>query len=73
MTFTCITFGAAPVTEPVVSVGKTAWAMKTSQLCPDWLLGSTVILEPYQTTLARPGPPALTHGKTLTMDGGELT
>src|SRR5207245_2033474 len=40
--------------------------MKTFQLWPDWLLGSTFMFEPYQTASARPGPPALIHGKTLT-------
>src|SRR2546421_9026884 len=40
--------------------------MKTFQLWPDWLLGSTFLSDPYQTASARPGPPALIHGKTLT-------
>src|SRR5438105_394737 len=40
--------------------------MKTFQLCPDWLLGSTFLSDPYQTASARPAPPALIHGKTLT-------
>src|SRR5438876_1367757 len=31
-----------------------------------WLPGSTVLSEPYQTAAARPGPPALIHGKTST-------
>src|SRR5438105_8228256 len=31
-----------------------------------WLLGSTFLSEPYQTASARPAPPALIHGKTLT-------
>src|SRR5712691_686985 len=31
-----------------------------------WLLGSTFLSEPYQTTSALPAPPALIHGKTLT-------
>src|SRR5438309_6975609 len=30
-----------------------------------WLLGSTCLSDPYQTASARPGPPALSHGKTL--------
>src|SRR5436305_8112378 len=47
--------------------------MKTFQLWPDWLLGSTAMFEPYQTASARPGPPALIHGKTLTREGGRLT
>ena len=37
------------------------------------MLGSWARLEPYQTASARPGPPALSHGKTLTIDGAELT
>src|SRR5207244_4506719 len=40
--------------------------MKTFQLWPDWLLGSTLLFDPYQTASARPAPPALIHGKTLT-------
>src|SRR5438067_10479583 len=40
--------------------------MKTFQLWPDWLLGSTLLFDPYQTASARPGPPALIQGKTLT-------
>src|SRR5205814_10228395 len=40
--------------------------MKTFHLWPDWLLGSTLLSDPYQTASARPGPPALIHGKTLT-------
>src|SRR3981081_295936 len=39
--------------------------MKTFQ---DWwlgLLGSTCLSDPYHTASARPGPPALIHGKTL--------
>src|SRR5207245_9539011 len=40
--------------------------MKTFQLWPDWLLGSTFMFDPYQTASARPGPPALIQGKTLT-------
>src|SRR5256886_16499623 len=40
--------------------------MKTCQLWPDWLLGSTFLSDPSQTASARPGPPALIHGKTLT-------
>src|SRR5437899_12514841 len=47
--------------------------MNTSQLWPFWLLGSTLKFEPYQTTSARPGPPAFIQGKTLTMEGEELT
>src|SRR6184192_666339 len=40
--------------------------MKTFHFWPDWLLGSTLLSDPYQTASARPGPPALIHGKTLT-------
>src|SRR4051812_17595344 len=40
--------------------------MKTFQLWPIWLLGSTLLSDPYQTASARPAPPALIHGKTLT-------
>src|SRR5206468_3356141 len=40
--------------------------MKTFHFWPDWLLGSTLLSDPYQTASARPGPPALIQGKTLT-------
>ena len=60
------TAGFAPVIPPDLSTGKTVCAMKTFQAWPVWLLGSTLLFEPYQTASARPGPPALTHGKTLT-------
>src|SRR5947208_16270040 len=40
--------------------------MKTFQLWPALVLGSTFLSDPYQTASARPGPPALIHGKTLT-------
>src|SRR5579859_122003 len=40
--------------------------MKTFQDWPFWLLGSTFLSDPYQTASARPGPPACTHGNTLT-------
>src|SRR2546421_9957603 len=40
--------------------------MKTFQLGPDWLLGSTLLSDPYQPASARPAPPALIQGKTLT-------
>src|SRR2546422_3067138 len=40
--------------------------MKTFHFWPDRLLGSTLLSDPYQTASARPGPPALIHGKTLT-------
>src|SRR2546421_7440968 len=39
--------------------------MKTFHFWPDWLLGSTLLSDPYQTASARPGPPALIHGNTL--------
>src|SRR5919197_6394212 len=66
VTLTSETVGAAPVTAPVESTGNTTWAMNTFQAWPDWLLGSTLLFEPYQTASARPGPPALIHGNTLT-------
>src|SRR6266480_7579127 len=40
--------------------------MKTFHFWPDWLLGSTLLSDPYQTASARPGPPALIQGKPLT-------
>src|SRR5438552_9375447 len=41
--------------------------MKTFQTWPAVvLLGSSVELSPYHTASARPGPPALSQGKTLT-------
>src|SRR5437773_3838049 len=40
--------------------------MKTFQLWPALVLGSTFLFEPYQTASALPGPPALIHGKTFT-------
>src|SRR2546421_9260847 len=40
--------------------------MKTFHFGPDWLLGSPLLSDPYKTTSARPGPPALIQGKTLT-------
>src|SRR5919204_1313713 len=66
VTLTRDTFGAAPVTAPVASTGNTTWAMNTFQAWPDWLLGSTLLSDPYQTASARPGPPALIHGNTFT-------
>ena len=54
------------MTAPVGSVGYTAWDIKTFQACPDWLLGSALKFDPYHTASARPAPPALIHGKTLT-------
>src|SRR5438132_7862758 len=55
-----------PVTAPLELTGKTTWDMKTFHDWLLWLLGSTFLSEPYQTASARPGPPALIHGKTLT-------
>src|SRR5947207_13120717 len=46
-------------------VGNRTWDMKTFHDWLLWLLGSTCLSEPYQTASARPGPPALSHGKTL--------
>src|SRR5438105_8836947 len=65
VTLTSCCAGAAPVMPPAVLVGNTTWDMKTFQAWLLWLLGSTCRLEPYQTASARPGPPALTQGKTL--------
>src|SRR5207245_4633783 len=65
VTLTSCLAGAAPVIAPVESVGKTTWDMKTFQTWLLWLLGSTCLSDPYQTASARPGPPALSHGKTL--------
>src|ERR1700716_4310268 len=39
--------------------------MKTFQDWLLWLLGSTCLSDPYHTASARPGPPALIHGKML--------
>src|SRR5438128_8547953 len=66
VTLTRETLGAASVIAPLESVGYMIWAMNTFQACPDWLLGSTFLSEPYHTASARPGPPALIHGKTFT-------
>src|SRR5437879_7392279 len=65
LTLTSWVLGAAAVIAPVASVGKTTWDMKTFQDWLLWLLGSTWRFDPYQTASARPGPPALIHGKTL--------
>ena len=40
--------------------------MNTFHAWSESLLGSALTLEPYQTASARPGPPALIHGNTLT-------
>src|SRR2546422_4689162 len=67
VTLTSVFEGAAPVIAPVVGlVGNTTWHMNTFQFWALLLLGSTFLSEPYQTASARPGPPALIHGKTLT-------
>src|SRR5438552_11992655 len=66
VTVTRVVVGAAPVTAPVEFVGKTTWDMKTFHDWLWWLLGSTILSEPYQTASALPGPPALIHGKTFT-------
>src|SRR5919198_5666365 len=66
VTLTSVFFGAAPVIAPVESVGNTTWDMKTFHFWPLLPLGSTFLSEPYQTASARPGPPALIHGKTFT-------
>src|SRR5256885_12217234 len=50
---------------PLELVGKTSCDMKTFHDWLLWLLGSTRLSEPYQTASARPGPPALIHGKTF--------
>src|SRR6266568_2533736 len=49
VTFTSVTAGFDPVTAPVLSTGKTVWAMNTFQDCPDWLLGSPVAVEALLT------------------------
>ena len=52
--------------DPALSVGYTTCAMNTFQACRPWLLGSTLLSDPYHTASARPGPPALIHGNTFT-------
>src|SRR5205823_6877370 len=66
VTLTKVFVGAAPVTPPAVLVGNTTWDMKTFHAWPLCELGSTFLSWPYQTASARPGPPALIHGKTFT-------
>src|SRR6266581_7247082 len=66
VTFTSAFEGAAPVIAPVLDTGKTTCDMNTFHAWPIWLLGSTCLSEPYQTASARPGPPALIQGNTLT-------
>src|SRR5438874_5421711 len=65
-TLTSVAAGAWPVIAPLLSTGKASWFRNTFQAWPLWLDGSTFMFEPYQTASARPGPPALIHGKTLT-------
>src|SRR3989442_14553275 len=57
--------GAAPVTPPAAFVGNTTCDMKTFHDWLLWLLGSTCLSDPDHTASARPGPPALSHGKTV--------
>src|SRR5437870_10659353 len=66
VTLTRETLGTAPVIAPLEFVGYMSWAINTFQACPLWLLGSTCLSEPYHTASARPGPPALIQGNTLT-------
>ena len=66
MTLTSVFAGVLPVTAPFLSTGYTTCDMKTFHDCPFWLLGSTLLSDPYQTASARPGPPALIHGNTFT-------
>src|SRR3989454_5121287 len=66
VTLTRETLGTAPVIAPLEFVGYMTWAMNTFQACPLWLLGSTLMSEPYHTASARPGPPALIQGNTFT-------
>src|SRR5438105_1016656 len=66
VTFTRAAWGLPPVIAPVEFVGKTTCDMNTFQACPLWLLGSTLLFEPYHTASARPAPPALIQGKTFT-------
>src|SRR5213082_2343189 len=72
---TNVTEGNAPVIAPVLSTGKTTWAMNTfhASVLLVLVLGSTLWFEPYHTASARPAAPALIHGKTLTIDGALLT
>src|SRR5437588_3417442 len=65
VTFTSV-FEGAPVIAPVLSVGNTTCDMNTFQDCPPFVLGSILLFDPYHTASARPGPPALIHGNTLT-------
>src|SRR3954467_10971505 len=51
---------------PVESVGKTTCDMNTFHPWPPLPRGATLLAEPYKTASARPGPPPLSQGKTLT-------
>src|SRR2546425_3557213 len=66
VTFTRVFVGADPVTPPVELTGKMTWDMNTFHAWPAFVLGSMFVFDPYQTASARPGPPALIHGKTFT-------
>src|SRR2546430_4270277 len=58
--------GPARVPAPENWVERRSGNMKISHFWCLLLLGSTFLSDPYQTASARPGPPALTHGKTFT-------
>ena len=73
MALTIVTEGAAPVIAPDFVVGNTSCDMNTSHTIEVLVLGSAVWLPPYHTASARPAPPALIHGKTLTIEGAWLT
>src|SRR5579871_5931109 len=47
--------------------------MNTFQAWLSLTLGSATVSVPYQTASERPGPPALTQGKTFTLAGAWLT
>src|SRR3954452_17305109 len=66
VTFTSVFDGAAPVIPPAAFVGNTTCDMKTFHFWPLLPLGSRFLSEPYQPASARPGPPALSQGKTFT-------
>jgi hypothetical protein len=51
---------------PSPFTGKTTWLMNAFHDWLESLLGSAFLSDPYQTASARPGPPALIHGNTLT-------
>src|SRR5438445_12318395 len=66
VTLTRVVVGARPITSPFELTGKTTCDMNTFHSWPAATLGSPFLSDPYQTASARPGPPALIHGKTLT-------